>query len=201
MTTDLEAQQIVDALGVSPQVSLLTRAVARLETHYGDAWTGAGVGSNNWGAVTGSGDAGSFEHSDSRYDPDTGQVVSYVTRFRRYSSPTAGAADLVTVLKTGHSEAVSAAERGDWPDVSRALRDSHYYLGTAPREQAIDTHRIALRRALTGIASATGETYGWEDRPGGARPSRGSGLRGVSVVLSGMLVIIGLATLATRRHR
>lgn len=194
MTTDLEAKLIVDALGLSQGLSLLVRAIARLETHYGDAWEGTGVGSNNWGAVTGEGDAGSFEHSDSRWDPELGQVVPYVTRFRRYASPTEGASDLAVVLSGQHSEAVAAAERGDWPDVSRALRDSRYYLGTQPREQAIDTHRRALRSALSGIASATGESFGWRSR-------RASSLRGVSVVLSGMLVVIGIATLASRRTR
>ncbi len=154
MTTHLEAKAIVDALGISHGASLLVRGIAVLESHYGDGWKGAGKGSNNWGAVQ----AFSTWKGETFETRDGNQSGWYVGKFRKYPSPFAGAADLWRILSgKRHGKAVALAEQGDWLGVSRSLRESVYYEGMVPKEEAIYRHHKRLIQSLTDICRATGE--------------------------------------------
>lgn len=152
---DATAKILVDSLpGMTPRLSLLTRAVARLETFYGQGWKESGVGSHNWGAITGRYKGQSFTHKDSRYDEKTKTNIPYTTHFRSYPSDTEGAADLARLLDTKYPSAVSAVP--DWPMVSRNLYG--YYIGTQTKEKAIATHAGALEKHAKAILSSTGES-------------------------------------------
>lgn len=87
--------------------------VARGEGFYGSGWgnvseaqkavaakfgiTGLeGVGSNNWGAVQGSSDAGSFPHVDYHADG-----TPYLGKFKRYGSPESGFNDMARIILGG----------------------------------------------------------------------------------------------------
>ena len=66
----------------------------------------AGVGSHNWGAIQGTGPAGSFEHID--HDKNG---APYVGTFKRYNSDTEAAADVAkTLLKANVRAAVNAGD-------------------------------------------------------------------------------------------
>lgn len=152
---DVAAKLLVDSLpGMTPQLSLLTRAVARLETFYGEGWKESGVDSHNWGAITGRYKGQSFQHRDSRYDEKTKTNIPYTTNFRAYPSDVEGAADLARLLNTKYPSAVSAVP--DWPMVSRNLYG--YYIGTQTKEKAILVHAGALEKHAKAILSATGES-------------------------------------------
>lgn len=71
-------------------------SVARGEGFYGKGWKGPGVGSKNWGAVQGSGPAGSFSNVDHHADGS-----SYVGSFKRYNTDEEGFGDMVDVLYRG----------------------------------------------------------------------------------------------------
>lgn len=111
--------------------------VARGEGHYGRGWDNQtevarslglvgneGVGSNNWGAVQGAGDAGSFKHVDYHSDG-----TPYVGTFRRYSTPEKGFLDMARILlggglrkSTGAAAIRSAIASGD---LARAVSEQH----------------------------------------------------------------------------
>jgi hypothetical protein len=143
---------VLDAIAITkralPDASFglraLVVAIGGLESHWGDGWPGT----NNWGAITaGSGWTGpTFDHADSRWTK-TG-VVQYVTQFRQYDSPEAGAADLGRVLQSQYAKAVTAAEQARWPDVSKFLYEGGYYTGTQPPKEAIAAHYKRLRVLL-----------------------------------------------------
>jgi hypothetical protein len=173
--------------GVSRETSLLARAISVLESHYGDGWgkelSHAGVGSHNWGALTaGSSWRGAtFEHRDSRYNPETKTTVEYVARFRSYPSDEAGARDLVRVLERTHAPAVALAASHRWGDVSASMgpRGTKFYLGNTPPPDAEAKHRARFLAALREISSATGEdvpglSEAMSDRP--TLSAAGSGL-------------------------
>ncbi len=94
-TTDDKAYQTMRRAvpnATEPEVQYAL-TVARGEGFYGLGWRGEGVGSNNWGAVQGAGDAGSFSNTDHHADGK-----SYIGKFKRYSTPEAGAADMFRIL-------------------------------------------------------------------------------------------------------
>lgn len=161
VTTHREAKAILDAPGISPGLSLLTRAVSVIETHYGDGWREAGTGSHNWGAVTAGPrwEGDTFEHRDSRWDPKKKTVIWYTAKFRSYPSAAAGARDLAQVLRRNHPAAVRLAEEGRWHEVSKAMgpRGSRYYMGASPPPLAEAAHRKRLLSALQSITRETGE--------------------------------------------
>ena len=65
-----------------------------------------GVGSNNWGATQGTGDAGSFPHVDSHADGSL-----YVGNYKKWSTPEKGFLDMAgVILRGGKRGAVGAAE-------------------------------------------------------------------------------------------
>lgn len=167
MTTHEEARVILERAvpGISESDSLLTRVISCLEAHYGDWWKGAGVGSNNWGAVS----AGSkwegptFEYTDSRWDPEEGRQVEYVQKFRKYATPEEGARDLYELLTSGtHKVASELAAAGRWGEISRAIgpRGTGYYRGVGPPEKAEPRHRAALMKWRDAIAGTGGVGWG-----------------------------------------
>src|SRR5574342_1022361 len=80
--------------------------IARVETYYGSGWHGPGVGSNNWGAIQGTGPAGYFMHIDHHADG-----TQYTTKFRKYHDNDEAWLDLVAfVLK---------------PNVRKVLNETH----------------------------------------------------------------------------
>ena len=130
----------------SPRELLFSLAIGRLESGYGRAsYKGPNdepvTGHNNWGAVQAGGNwtGETFEAKDSSPDPSApgGQRV-YVTRFRRYPTPEAGAADLIKQITT-QRPVVWAAMRSDGATVyqfSDAMRRSKYYEGFCPKASA-----------------------------------------------------------------
>lgn len=126
----------------SDRLRELVVAIGGLESHWGDNFRG------NWGAIiAGSSWTGpTFEHEDSQWTPDG--VQTYVTTFRLYPTPEAAAADLGLLLQSRYKDAVAAAERGQWYEVSRQLYDGGYYRGTVPPKQAIAAHYARLRQFL-----------------------------------------------------
>ncbi len=138
MSADSEGYKIVQSLPNLTQAEqqyLLT--VARGEGFYGLGWGNpspktiadsesfgidpkAGVGSNNWGAVQGSGNAGSFPHVDYHAN---GQ--KYLGTFKKYSLPQDGASDVARILlKSNVREALS---KGDMHGAVLAQHDNHYF--------------------------------------------------------------------------
>lgn len=167
----IEAKGIVDGLEelglvdpLTPVESLFVRMVASFETNYGRGWKpGEGAGSHNWGAITfkPKGEAsdecaGGFAHEDSRFDPKTGKVETYVTCFKAYEDDEHGAADVVrTVLKPN----VRAALRGlSVRAGAAAMHDNKYFLGTKPTAaENVDAYTKKLNEQLRKITEATGE--------------------------------------------
>lgn len=103
--------------------------VARGEGGYGNAWTGDGVGSNNWGAVQGIGDAGSFQHIDHHADGS-----QYTTAFKKYSTPQAGFADMYRILFNGGIKGAAGAKaikdalkKGNLHDAVYAQHNNGYF--------------------------------------------------------------------------
>jgi hypothetical protein len=167
------------------------QAVSRLETGYGLQWKGAGIGSNNWGAITAgakwTGDT--FEHRDS-YPNSQGENVWYVTKFRKYAAHEDGARDVVRfLLRMGVIGSDGTATKlRTFDAVSRQLYVRGYYKGFgATDEERIAHHRTAVANGCAVIARALGESPGLGDRPMPERvivaPSRGPELPGPPPVI------------------
>jgi hypothetical protein len=207
LTIHQQAKTILERAvpGVSPETSLLARAISILESHYGDGWgkglSHAGVGSHNWGALTaGSAWRGAtFEHKDSRYNPDTGKSVEYVTTFRSYPSDEAGARDLVRVLERSHAPAVALAASHRWADVSPSMgpRGTRFYLGRTAPADAEAKHRARFLAALREIRSATGEDVPGLSEAMSDRPILSAGGSG----LSAGLIFLALALWRSSKWR
>ena len=56
-----------------------------------------------------------------------------------------------------HGEAMRRAKEGDWLGMSKAMRDSRYFIGTKPYDQAVATHQRKVIHVLKRIVAATGE--------------------------------------------
>lgn len=132
------------------------QAVDLLETTYGRGWKGVGKGSKNRGAITGKYEGQSFVYEDSRYDDKTGKVVKYTTEFRSYPTDEAALKDLERVMYGQRSSVRKAAKKGNLEGVSRAMRETSYYLGTKPKEESIKAHYATMQRNVATIASAAG---------------------------------------------
>lgn len=206
MNRHVRAKQVLESAvpGIDPAESLLTRAIAELETQYGAGWghgaSTAGVGSNNWGAIqaTDSWTGDTFEHGDSRWDPERGEQVPYTWKYRAYPTPEAGARDLWAML-TGshHGHAAELARAGRWGDISASLgpEGSYYYGGFGPPEQAVADHRKRFLQAIQDITAATGEPL-----PGPRAGSSTAGKSGVGLLLVGVALWAAQRALR-RRHR
>lgn len=155
----------------------MVQGVAWLETNYGMGWRGAGVGSNNMGAVQ----AGrppcnperSFLYTDTN-PTDGGGSIPYSACFKKYLTPADGFADVLrnvyvaagitatdSPLPHPHhrgKEALLAAGNGDIYGVSTALYDGSYYRGFgASRAVRVAGHYHALRNAINLAAVAHSE--------------------------------------------
>lgn len=138
MSADSDAYKIVQSLpGLSPAEQQYLMSVARGEGFYGLGWGNpspktiaesetlgidprAGVGSNNWGAIQGTGSAGSFPHVDHHAD---GKL--YLGTFKKYSLPEEGASDLGRVLLKANVR--EALKDGRMRDAVYAQHDNHYF--------------------------------------------------------------------------
>lgn len=109
--TDNKAYEIAKraAPGMPEKERQYVLTVARGEGFYGNGWgnvspdadkfglTGTeGVGSNNWGAVQGTGSAGSFPHVDYHSDGSP-----YLGTFKRYATPEDGFSDMARIILGG----------------------------------------------------------------------------------------------------
>jgi hypothetical protein len=121
-------------------------SVARGEGHFGHGWaspssatiaasqsfglTGSeGTGSNNWGAVQGTGSAGSFQHVDYHADG-----TPYVAAYKKYSTPEEGFLDMARILfgggkrgQAGAAEILTAIEKGSLRDAVYAQHANGYF--------------------------------------------------------------------------
>jgi peptidoglycan hydrolase-like protein with peptidoglycan-binding domain len=96
-------------------------SVAKGEGHYGTGWgspsaatiaksqefglTGLeGVGSNNWGAVQGTGSAGSFPHVDYHADG-----TAYKGNYKKYATPEEGFLDMARIILNGGKRGVQGS--------------------------------------------------------------------------------------------
>lgn len=157
MSTAQQARDAINVAGLDRFTALAVALVGGLETHWGSGWDGtAGAGSHNWGAETGTGDAGSFEHRDSRPgDPSKGEpaVVQYVTHFAAYPDDVSAALGLAGRVQKGWPLAIEAIRAGDWGRFSVELygRPGHrYYTGTSQ----IDAVNIARhQRRVSEVAN------------------------------------------------
>lgn len=142
-------------------VVLYCQAVGWLESRYASAWTGPGVGSNNWGAiqhrsppcnpptVASPGVPGCFPFRDSSPQPD-GTSRGYAVCFRVYATPEEGAEALVrTVYSSRRRSVLEAARRADPYAFSAAMYNTRYYEGFGPtREVRIQNHYKAMSGSL-----------------------------------------------------
>lgn len=154
----LAAKELVERLdpSLTPAESLAVRAVAHHETKYGRAWPeGHGKGSFNMGAIMTGENAkvtcSGFTHKDSNPEGE------FLGCFKVYNSEEDGFRDLIRVMLKSNVRA--AASNGDLRGVASAMFDNHYYTGTAADDKTnIDRYHQALRRNLTDILAATGES-------------------------------------------
>lgn len=194
-------------------------AVARGEGRFGTGWgkapTGAvlefakskgltgleGVGSNNWGAEQGSGDAGSFKHVDFGWRNPDGSPwngkgpkvwLPYIGTYRRHSTPEKGFISVAnTILNGGKRGAAGAKEIQDAidrGDIAAAVKAQHQngYFELNPAD-----YLAAVLRNYSDLTSATG----WKALLVPAAAS-------VAGVLVGAVVMaLGLGALAWLRSR
>jgi len=166
---DVAAWKVVQATtGLTDAEKQYALTVAKGEGGYGSGWaypsqrtiddsarfglTGyEGKGSNNWGAEQGTGDAGSFQHVDYHSDGTT-----YVGKYRKYSSPSAGFAGFVDVLFSGGLRGAygataikKAIATGDIDQAVKEQRLNGYFeLALDKYQQAVRSHYDALTAKL-----------------------------------------------------
>lgn len=137
--------------------------------HFGLTGT-EGVGSNNWGATQGSGDAGSFPHVDFHADGS-----AYVGKYRRWSTPEKGFLDIANVIlgggkrgAEGAKEIKAAISKGSLKDAVFAQHKNGYfeldpnkYLEAVTRNYGILTTNVEWKDLLSGKgASIVGAIVG-----------------------------------------
>ncbi len=187
MGADLEAYQLarlaVPTLSEAEHQYALT--VARGESFYGRAWATPsadtrarsarfgllgteGTGSNNWGAMQGTGSAGSFQHVDRHADGS-----DYVGTFMRFLTPEEGYQRFARRLyesRRDPSRAVRAAVRaGDLSAAVNAQRATGYF------ELSAEKYLEAVRRNYAELT----KNLGWQ--PLLANGGSGGGLLGLAV--------------------
>lgn len=107
-------------------------SVSRGEGFFGKGWgddPNLGAGSNNWGAVQGTGSAGYFEHIDHHADG-----TEYTTKFKKYLTPEEGFKDMARILYSGGMRGAvgakaikDALKKGNLHDAVYAQHDNHYF--------------------------------------------------------------------------
>lgn len=107
------------------------QTVARLETHYGLAWTGEGVGSRNWGAITCKrGTDGQCLGECFRHDDHDAEGRITHACFRRYHSDLEGARDLIRTVVTVRKPVEAVIHSGDVSAIARAMHATRYFVTT-----------------------------------------------------------------------
>jgi len=173
------------------------QAVAMLESSYGMGWKGAGVGSNNWGAIqSGHPPCGgnAFLYTDTHPNAD-GTSTPYSICFRRYASPEAGAADVLRVLYTNkRSVVLDAAQEGNLFNAAKAQHDTGYYEGFgATVQERVQHYADVLERNVKEIAAANNEPVAITM----AGPPPGGGwLRSALLVAGATLAVVGVGAAA-----
>jgi peptidoglycan hydrolase-like protein with peptidoglycan-binding domain len=142
-------------------------AVARGEGRYGKGWTGEGAGSNNWGAVQGTGDAGSFPHIDHHADGSP-----YTGKFKKYSTPQAGFLDMAHILLKPNVKA--ALKSGNLHDAVFAQHANGYF------ELAPEKYLSAVEQNYAQLTA----NVGWQKMLAAAGVAVGTGALVVGVVLA-----------------
>lgn len=175
---------------LSEREKLALQAVSLLESSYGKGWKPPGNGSKNRGAITGTYEGMGFTYKDSRYDPKTGTVIPYETTFRAYPTDEEAVRDLARVMYDQRPTVRAAAKAGDLEGVSRALRETSYYIGVKPKEQAIQDHYGAMQKRLSTILTATGMSNAFTKL----------GWFPVAIAAIGSVVSVGLGVLLFRRN-
>jgi len=155
--THVAAKMAVDLAlpNLTPAQRLFLRAVAAHETQYGKGWTGDGADSHNWGAITGNGPAGFFNHQDSRRT-SAGTIENYITKFQKYHSDAEGILALANqVFKPGTALAVvSSGLLGG----ATAMYGHGYYTTVAPPgAPAVLNYLTGLKARVKQILAATQE--------------------------------------------
>lgn len=157
MLSHIQAKQLVDPLGVTPNESLYMRMVALHESSYGAGWKPPGDKSHNMGAITTAHpDALSFRYNDS--DPDSG---AYTTWFAGYTSDLAGFKGLKdTLLKDNVKNALA---NDDWLEAVQCQYNNGYFRGnhthstSEGNEANVNDYYKALGEASHKITAQTGE--------------------------------------------
>ncbi len=157
----VKAKRATDSLGLTPNESMFTRAVAWHETNDGLGWKeGEGAGSFNMGAITTTHPGPlDFQHKDSRND--TGQVIEYTTWFKGYPSFAAGMKGLADFLLKPNVKAALA--KGDFPGAVSAMYANKYFLGIHPRNTPegnaanVADYTKAVMTAFNTFTTHTGE--------------------------------------------
>ncbi len=164
----LIAKSLTRELGREPCPAELQaiQAVARHETWYGRGWKQAGVGSNNWGAITAPKcePEWSFHHGDSA--PDRGK---YQACFRRYASPSDGADALVRTITRRRVAMEDLCNLPTLAAFAGGLYETKYFAGFGDTvEQRIDTYRGSLEHEVRRISFELDEPIAFIDvTPGG----------------------------------
>lgn len=133
---EVAVKRVVARDGTEPELQYV-QGVAYVETNYGRGWSGAGIGSNNWGAVQCPANAQDgpdcFPYQDSQSSGE-----KYKIAFRRYATPEDGATDVAKhVLKQRPITAsVLADPKGTIYRASFAMRRERYYGGFCPKATA-----------------------------------------------------------------
>lgn len=181
-------------------------SVARGEGFYGNGWnnpvsklnatdrafveanglTGLeGIGSNNWGAVQGTGDAGSFPHLD-----HDAKGKPYIGRYKKWSTPEKGyintAKTVLSGLKrgtVGAQEIRAAINKGNLHDAVYAQRANGYF------ELAADKYLDAVIGNYNAISDVTGWPRLLSElgiTPTVAVAAGGTGLIGIILIAAGV---------------
>lgn len=191
--------------GVEPRLEELQiiTAIGHLESQGGRGWSGAMVGSNNWGAVQakckpddqGNCCPGSAPYGDSRPTPE-GQI-KYTWCYKTYPTPADGAADIIKTIYRWPN-VVAGIKAGNLDEVSWQMRLNGYYEGfTTDKREAARTHAATLDCYVQKMAAALGEPVAaWrkgEDyvpgSDGGDSGSGGSSSDDDTVVVLGTVVM------------
>lgn len=130
--------------GRAPSVLEVAILLAQSE-HETGAWHHmCGPSAWNWGGLKGSGDAGSVELMTTEGAGDA--AVRVVQKFRAYSSPAAGCADWLDLLKRCYPEALKRAQAGDAHGFVNALvGGSRKYFTGSPVEYSRRVTALAKR--------------------------------------------------------
>lgn len=138
--------------------------VARGEGVYGLGWKGEGKGSNNWGAVQGTGPAGSFKTTDHHADG-----TPYTGTFKRYATPEQGYTDMARILFNGGKRGAegaaaikSALSKGSIKDAVFAQHANGYfelkpekYFEAVMRNYAALSNTLGWKPVLTAAGSSS----------------------------------------------